>query len=40
MDKKNITTIREDLLDDFYTLAQVHFDKIWKFLEEFDDDQM
>ena len=40
MDKKNITTIKEDLADDFYALAQVHFEEIRKLVQEFDDDQL
>ena len=39
MDKKNITTIKEDLTDYFYVLAQVHSKEIRK-LYEFDDDKL
>ena len=38
MNKQNINTIREELADDFYVLAQASSDKIRKLLEEFDDD--
>ena len=40
MDKQNITTIREDLANDFYPLAMTHSDEIRKMLEEFEDDQL
>ena len=40
MDKQKITTIREDLMDDFNALAQVLSEKIRKLREEFDDDQL
>ena len=40
MDKKNITTIKEDLVNDFYALAQVHSEEIWKLVQEFDDDKL
>ena len=40
MDKQKITTIREDLMDDFDALDQVHSEKIRKLREEFDDDQL
>ena len=36
---KNITTIKEDLTDYFYVLAQVHSKEIRK-LYEFDDDKL
>ena len=40
MNKKNINTIREELADDFYVLAQASSDEIRKLLEEFDNDQL
>ena len=40
MDKKNISIIHEELIEDFYSLAQIHYTEIKKLLEEFEDDQM
>ena len=40
MDEKNITTLQDDLTDEFYVLALAHSEKILKILEEFDDDQL
>ena len=40
MDKQNITTIREDLADDFYALTHTHSEEVRKLLKEFDDDQL
>ena len=40
MDQESIITILEELSEDFYLLAQVHVDKVWRLPEEFEDEQL
>ena len=40
MDEEIIVTIREELLEDFYALAEMQIDVIWKLLDRFEDDRL
>ena len=40
IDEERIITIREELVDDFYAIAQVQTDEIQKLLEGFEDDRL
>ena len=40
MDETNIQTLREDLTEEYHTLAKSHTAEIEQLLEEFNDDQM
>ena len=40
IDEKNLITIRKELSEDFYAMAQVQTAKTRKVLEEFEDDQL
>ena len=40
MDENNIQTLREDLTEEYHTLAKSHTAAIEQLLEEFNDDQM
>ena len=40
MDKESIVTIREELSDDFFSLAESHLGAIWRLVERLDDDQL
>ena len=39
IDEKNLITIRKELSEDFYAMAQMQTDEVWKLLE-FEDDQL
>ena len=40
MDENNIQILREDLTEEFHTLAGTHTTAIGNLLEEFNDDQL
>ena len=40
LDEESITTIHEELTNDYYSLAQFHSMEIQKLLDEFEDDQL
>ena len=39
MDKESIVTIREELSDDFFSLAESHFGVLRRLVERLEDDQ-
>ena len=40
MDENNIELQREDLTEEFYSLAQTHSEEVKKLLKEFEDEQL
>ena len=40
MDKESIVTIREELLDDFFSLVEAHLGAVRGLVERLDDDQL
>ena len=40
MDKESIVTIREELSDDFFSLAESHLGAVRRLVERLDDDQL
>ena len=40
MDEKSIVTIREELADDFFALAENHLDIVSKLIERLEEDQL
>ena len=40
MDEESIVTIREELSDDFFSLAELHLGAVRRLVERLDDDQL
>ena len=40
MDEESIVTIREELSDDFFSLAESHLGAVWSLVERLNDDQV
>ena len=40
MDEESIVTIREELSDDFFSLAESHLGVVWRLVERLDDDRL